>query len=666
MKKLYIIILLLIILAGIFFIFTGLNKKYNFLQSNDDAKRIYKQGLADIKNNDLQNAYFNFSKISQYNDLYETALFHQGLIASELKDNDSAIVAYETLLEKFPNTFFKERSIYNLAIAYFNNNLHQQAYANFKLITKKYSSSDYADAANYFLGMLIKEEDEQKAIEHFINYIKIAPTGKYALPSINELISLSDKFSSEQNLAIGMALLENEKYSEALNYLNMSKMDDSWAPISIAYKYTKNYKLSKQIFEDGLSQYSKNDSEIQQKAINEYANLYNKNEIGLKAAKTLCDNSNCKLNDYIMFNLIPYIDKNTKFEYYNRIYNEFPDGRYAADALYNSMFNDYVMESYDNAIIKAKKYISKYSNKKSAAASMYWLAKAYEKKKNNQEANNYFNKVLTKYPDSYYAYLTAMKLNKKNPYEINSKVKISTKPIYIDFPILHANLPINSSKKINELITLGDFKIFEYADFDNEIIKSWVAYYEGDLTKASVIAEKILSEMNVKPTYDDDIYKLVYPIGYANLINETSENSEISPYLLLSLIRKESRFDKNAISAVGAIGLTQLMPDTANYIANLSNIRYDKDLLFKAEYNIKLGVRYYDYIKRNHQSNDLFALASYNGGHGAVEKWRAKIQTNDMDEFVERIPYPETKDYIKNIYQNYWVYNCIYNSSKVK
>ena len=125
-----------------------------------------------------------------------------------------------------------------------------------------------------------------------------------------------------------------------------------------------------------------------------------------------------------------------------------------------------------------------------------------------------------------------------------------------------------------------DYKIFEYADFENEIVKSWVAYYEGNVAKASVIAEEVLSMYDVKPPFDDDIYKLIYPIAYADIINKYSgASTKISPYLLLSLIRQESRFNPKAQSSVGAVGLTQLMPDTSAYIAGMLGIKYDKNKL---------------------------------------------------------------------------------------
>ena len=109
MKKIIPVICLLIVI--IFLIGAGLNKRYRFIQTDSVAKRIYSQGLDDLKNGDLQNAYYNFSKISKYNSFYEAALFRQGLISSELNDNQSAIKAYETLLYKFPNTFFARKSV---------------------------------------------------------------------------------------------------------------------------------------------------------------------------------------------------------------------------------------------------------------------------------------------------------------------------------------------------------------------------------------------------------------------------------------------------------------------------------------------------------------------------------------------------------------------------
>ena len=666
MKKIFIIIISIVTIL-LFFAGSLLNKKYGFIQTNEAAKRIYSQGLDDIKNGDLQNAYYNFSKISRFNDYYEAAVFRQGLIATELNDNESAIKAYETLLYKFPNTFFAEKSIYNLAVAYFNMNEKEKAYANFKLITKKYSKSDYADASNYFLGVLAKDTDKKTAKEHFINYINIAPNGKYALLSVEELINLKEKFSPEENLAIGQTLLKNSKFSEAIDFLNKSTFDDAWAYISIAYKNIGNIKDSKQIFEKGISGYTKNGSDIQEEAVENYAGFFRNRGLGLREAKTLCDKSKCLLNDYIMYNLLPYVDNTQKIEFYNIIAEEFPKGDYAADALFNSIFNDYLKGSYDNAIIKGKKHNSLYSDKKSASGAMYWLAKSYDAKRNTGEANGYYNKIIINYPDTYYAYLASAKINKiSNPYIISSAGKIPEDKINIDFPIIYANLPINSAKKIEDLIDVNDYKIFEDADFDNEIIKSWVAYYEGNLTKASVIAEKVLDNRDVKPTFDDTIYKLIYPIGYSQYINKYARLNEISPYLLLSLIRKESRFNPEAVSSVGAKGLTQLMPATAAYIAGLSGIQYREKELFDPEYNITLSAKYYNYIKTNYYNNDLYVIASYNGGHGSVSKWINSLGTNNPDEFVEKIPYPETKEYVKQMYKNFWVYNRLYNSSRVK
>ena len=221
MKKIIYSIITVIIISS-FLLGYGLNKKYGFVQTNETAQRIYKQGLEDLKNNDLQNAYYNFSKISRFNSYYEASLFRQGLISSELNDNDSAIKAYETLLYKFPNTFFAEKSIYNLAIAYFNSDMPEQAYVNFKLITKKYSNSDYADASNYFLGMLAEKNDKKKAIEHFINYINTAPDWKYSLKSIDEIktleanlspVNISDFYNNPYfYMAIGICILRSGSY----------------------------------------------------------------------------------------------------------------------------------------------------------------------------------------------------------------------------------------------------------------------------------------------------------------------------------------------------------------------------------------------------------------------------------------------------------------------
>jgi soluble lytic murein transglycosylase len=102
-----------------------------------------------------------------------------------------------------------------------------------------------------------------------------------------------------------------------------------------------------------------------------------------------------------------------------------------------------------------------------------------------------------------------------------------------------------------------------------------------------------------------------------------------------------------------------VMPETAAWIASKMKVQQYK--LDQPEENIKFGTWYLDYTHQEYDNNSLFAIASYNAGPGAVGEWVDKNTISDPDQFVEAIPYPETKGYVKSVFENYWNYLRLYN-----
>jgi soluble lytic murein transglycosylase len=101
----------------------------------------------------------------------------------------------------------------------------------------------------------------------------------------------------------------------------------------------------------------------------------------------------------------------------------------------------------------------------------------------------------------------------------------------------------------------------------------------------------------------------------------------------------------------------QLMPSTFDEITK--NYGFSGDI-YNPQTNIKAGSLYYEGLKKVLGNKDLYAISAYNGGIGSVTNWFSKLIYNDADEFVEQIPYPETKNYVKKVLRTYWVYGNIY------
>jgi soluble lytic murein transglycosylase len=151
-------------------------------------------------------------------------------------------------------------------------------------------------------------------------------------------------------------------------------------------------------------------------------------------------------------------------------------------------------------------------------------------------------------------------------------------------------------------------------------------------------------------------WEKVYPLYYYDIVKSESLRYNIDPFLILSIIKQESMFDSKAISRSNARGLMQLMIPTAEEVAKW--LRLAKFDLNKPEDNIKIGVRYYNYITLRYPENEQFALASYNAGPNRAIPWvkQANKQRLSPIEFAEIITLNEPRNYVKVVLRNYWNY----------
>ncbi|MDY7015451.1 MAG: lytic transglycosylase domain-containing protein, partial [Cyanobacteriota bacterium] len=154
-------------------------------------------------------------------------------------------------------------------------------------------------------------------------------------------------------------------------------------------------------------------------------------------------------------------------------------------------------------------------------------------------------------------------------------------------------------------------------------------------------------------------WQALFPFPYEDLILKWSQARQLNPLLVVSLMRQESRFEKNIRSPVGATGLMQVMPATGEEVAGKINLQpYSLD---DPDDNIAIGTWYLDFTHREYSDNSLMAIASYNAGPGNVAQWLRRFKTQDPDWFVEQIPFGETRGYVESVFSNYWNYLRIYN-----
>jgi len=155
---------------------------------------------------------------------------------------------------------------------------------------------------------------------------------------------------------------------------------------------------------------------------------------------------------------------------------------------------------------------------------------------------------------------------------------------------------------------------------------------------------------------DPSLWKAAYPTGLLPTIKGQGA-SAVDPYLVAAIIREESQYDRQAVSRVGAIGLMQLMPGTANNVAQRLGLpAVGRDDLFDQETNIQIGVRYVEQLLEQFSGNVALTIASYNAGPLIVTSWMAQHPGRSQDEFIELIPYQETRQYVKRVLRSYREY----------
>lgn len=354
------------------------------------------------------------------------------------------------------------------------------------------------------------------------------------------------------------------------------------------------------------------------------------------------------------------------------ILNQYSDSDTAADLRWEKAQDAAETQNWQQAWQWAGEVVQHNPNSDLAPEAAFWVGKWAKQLGKAKEANQAFTYLLKTYPDSYYAWRAAVLLGwdvgdfhtvrQKSPALVRTPAR-SPLPqgseILQEFYLLgqdeeawrlwNVEFPNAQDPTVAEQFTDGVLKV-GVGHYLNGIFLldnlDWRPVEGGSLTAAAALNH---------PTH---AYAL-YPFPYQNTIRAWSHQRQVNPVLVTSLMRQESRFQPAIKSVAGATGLMQIMPSTAEWVADQLTIDgYD---LTDPQDSIKLGTWYLGYTHDEYANNSMLAVASYNAGPGNVAKWVDKFGTQDWDRFVTQIPFPETQGYVTSVFENYWNYLRLYN-----
>ncbi len=645
---LYIVTFLAVFTVGYFI--------YNHTSSESRGVENYSVALEDYKASDYEKAYQEFGKVPSGSTLKSSALFRQARCATNMGKNELAIKKYNRIVKNGSKSSIAPISEYNMSNLMFESN-DKDAKKHFQKIIKKYPNSDYAIASEYYLGRIEvsnppKSEkrlakSQEKAINHFKNYLEKAPDGRFALKSIEEILKLNKSLSNYDNLLIAKGYYANGEFEKSKTFLNKTTLAESWSDFAKNEYKLGNKDKGNYYAELGLKQHAGNTSqEDVYEVIDNYVNAANSRTEGITKLVNLGAKSTGA--DYISYlNCSEVVASNIKEACFRSLYEKYPNGQFSADSLYNMFMTKYLQKKYLDAQRLGFLHLKKFPNVKSSPAVTYFMGKIAFKLKHYESANNYFKQVVNTYPDSYYAFRANYNLYKEDgmlPF-----LELNQKPVVFPYKkSLDNNLVV-------KLAYLKDYDLVEELCKHDKFIQSWIAYQKGNYTLSAFLARNGMEELDVKPSFDDLRWRLVYPTHYYDIVDKVKGDN--NPIVLEAIIKEESHFNPFVKSAVGAVGLMQLMPTTYNEVVAKHNLPTNLNV---ETANITAGSLYYTSLKKVLGNKDLYAITAYNGGIGSVTNWFSKLIYSDTDEFVEQIPYPETKNYVKKVLRTYWVYGNVY------
>jgi soluble lytic murein transglycosylase len=303
-------------------------------------------------------------------------------------------------------------------------------------------------------------------------------------------------------------------------------------------------------------------------------------------------------------------------------------------------------------------YLEEFPNGQRWAEATYWAAWSLLALGRDEDALEYLSEIRDRDVLSYYSVLVSDLL--EEPFRPDMPAgPVSMPRIWLQSELrildllVAAGLDSGVDAHIGRLIARVDGSVVESLDLADALIE------RGFAIEGIRLGQALLSD---GAPQTKRLLRIVYPFPYRELVTREARERDIDPILLAALIRQESAFTPAIHSPAGAIGLMQVMPATGRDVARSQGLRgFTAASLETAEINLHLGTRFWLDMEQRYSDGELpLVLSAYNAGPTRARRWRQLPEFADPTRFTERIPFNETRGYVKNITRNIGLYQFLY------
>ena len=371
-------------------------------------------------------------------------------------------------------------------------------------------------------------------------------------------------------------------------------------------------------------------------------------------------------------------DYDRSIDFYREIVERFPQGKLAPYAHWKVAWLNLRQGRADEARKGFEEQIAMYPASAQVPAAVYWRARLAEEEQNPPKASVYYQKLSQRFRNYYYAELARQRLG-----DLKSSARPDPDPVLEKIPPIQLTSAYSSveppaddlnAQKAQLLQNGGltEFAIRELKMAAEDGGASWATaemarlyrdngqYYRALQVLKRAVPAYFAMDVEALPR---PYWENLFPRPWWTDVKKYSSTNGLDPFLVASLIRQESEFNPEAISHANAFGLMQVLPSTGKKLARSMKVRgFTSQQLLAPDFNLQLGTRYFRELVDHFNGHVEYALAAYNAGTDRVEAWLANGKYRDPQEFVESIPFTETREYVQAVLRNATVYKRLYGT----
>jgi soluble lytic murein transglycosylase len=590
----------------------------------------------------------------------------------DMRETDAAVSAYQDFLLACENPLLKRSARQHLADLYRKTDRLNQAIELYQLQLQDYG--DMAAQALYLMARVHLEAGQQDAARgKLITLMEDHTKSKHALKAA---IEIEGPLTARAAYAVATTYHRHKRYAVASKRLSRfisshprdQRLADAYYLLGSAQLGNGQYDNAIKTFQKTTDQYG------MPSALYRIGGIHVRRNREREAIATY-ENFASRfpqhaLADEALWQAAKSAERNNHFAEAERLYRllveNHPESDYRDEAGWSLGFTFYCREEYGKALVIFKRLSDMAVEPHIADQSLYWAGKAAAQLGHDVESESYYRRAAAGFPRSYYS-TRAVKLGYSDPATLQKRPPLALRRT----AAIDRIEGIEYLERGDALYALGlrqmarsEMLQAETRNRDQlENLKLIRDRYEalGFLDRAVRLSMRIFVQDNKR----DEWYH-IYPNYYWEQILTSASEAKVDPYLVLSVIRQESTFNEDATSRAGALGLMQIMPHTGKTLAHTLGIRrFERSSLYDPKVSIRLGSYFLgDQVRQFSEGPTAemgfeLGLAAYNAGPHNARQWLERFPHDDADAFVERIPFKETRLYVKLVLRNYAIYKAL-------